>query len=141
MSDDTAILTVDHATVVYGSEAGLAQAVNDVSLAVAPGHILGVVGESGCGKSTLAQAIMRLLSPNTTQVGHIPQPNLPLGCFIVPILADSCLLLRICDRLCSNMAHEQTVLGSCAAPCISLAGSTTALFPGLTSWPRIKSNA
>jgi peptide/nickel transport system ATP-binding protein len=37
--------------------------VSDVSLSVAPGEFLGVVGESGCGKSTLLFAIAQLLSP------------------------------------------------------------------------------
>ncbi len=69
MTDTTKpVLTVDHATVVYESDDGLACAVNDISFTVAPGQILGIVGESGCGKSTLAYAIMHLLPANAALV-------------------------------------------------------------------------
>jgi oligopeptide/dipeptide ABC transporter ATP-binding protein len=36
------------------------RAVDGVSLAVAPGELVALVGESGCGKTTTAQAIMRM---------------------------------------------------------------------------------
>lgn len=38
-------------------------ALNDVSLGLAPGKNLGIIGESGCGKSTLARVIAGLLPP------------------------------------------------------------------------------
>jgi len=43
-------------------------AVDDVSLTIAEGQILGLVGESGCGKSTLSRIIMQLLLPDSGSV-------------------------------------------------------------------------
>jgi ABC-type dipeptide/oligopeptide/nickel transport system ATPase component len=42
---------------------GAVRAVDGVSLAVARGETLGLVGESGCGKSMTALSLMRLLPP------------------------------------------------------------------------------
>jgi peptide/nickel transport system ATP-binding protein len=41
------------------------RAVDDLTLSVAKGETLGVVGESGCGKSTVARLLIRLLKPDS----------------------------------------------------------------------------
>ena len=55
------VLEVDDVAVDFDTEGGRITAVDGVSLHLATGETLGLVGESGCGKSTLARAIMQLV--------------------------------------------------------------------------------
>ncbi len=50
------------------------RAVDDVSLSVAPGRTLGIVGESGCGKSTTGRLALGLERPNQGSVAFEGQP-------------------------------------------------------------------
>jgi oligopeptide/dipeptide ABC transporter ATP-binding protein len=54
------LYSVRDLTVEYQTRAGVVRAVDNVSLDIQRGEILGLVGESGCGKSTFGKALMRL---------------------------------------------------------------------------------
>ncbi|MFN8737151.1 MAG: ATP-binding cassette domain-containing protein, partial [Betaproteobacteria bacterium] len=53
---------------VAGRRGAKLHAVDDVSLAIAAGESLGLVGESGCGKSTLVRLLARLLDASAGRI-------------------------------------------------------------------------
>ncbi len=62
--DSPPLLAVTDLTKTYESRRGTkTYAVAGVSLSIAPGETLGLVGESGCGKTTLGRCILRLIEP------------------------------------------------------------------------------
>jgi peptide/nickel transport system ATP-binding protein len=65
------VLDVRNLSVRYETADGPVAAVRDVTLRIARGEILGVVGESGCGKSSLAFAIMGYLGPSGRVSGEV----------------------------------------------------------------------
>jgi oligopeptide transport system ATP-binding protein len=71
--DGNTLLRLTDLTVDFTSQEGTVHAVNRVSFDVAPGELVGLVGESGCGKSVTASAIIGLtgMVPNATVSGAI----------------------------------------------------------------------
>ena len=59
----TPLLEVRHLKVEFPTRRGTLLALDDISFDIAPGEILGVVGESGAGKSLTGAAIIGLLDP------------------------------------------------------------------------------
>jgi peptide/nickel transport system ATP-binding protein len=57
------ILEVEGLTVQFPTRRGILTAVDSISFSIAPGEVLGVVGESGAGKSITGLAVIRLLEP------------------------------------------------------------------------------
>lgn len=73
--EEEPILTVDRLKVhfpiqkgVFRRVVGHVKAVDDLSLKIAPGQTLALVGESGCGKTTAGKGILRLIEPTAGSV-------------------------------------------------------------------------
>jgi putative ABC transport system ATP-binding protein len=64
-TDTNPILSATGLVKDYGKDAARVQAVNDVSLTVAPGESVAIVGPSGCGKSTLLYLLGGLERPTS----------------------------------------------------------------------------
>lgn len=62
------LLNVEHLTTSFNTYDGKVTAVNDVTLRVKKGEILGLVGESGCGKSVTSLSIMGLLPRKNSMI-------------------------------------------------------------------------
>ncbi|MAC80085.1 MAG: oligopeptide ABC transporter ATP-binding protein [Rhodobacteraceae bacterium] len=71
---DTALLSVTDLNVrfdirgPFNRKLGQIRALDGVSFDLAPGEILGLVGESGCGKSTLGKTLMGIQAPNSGSI-------------------------------------------------------------------------
>ena len=83
------ILEVRGLTVQFPSRRGILTAVDDVSFSIAPGEVLGVVGESGAGKSMTGAAIIGLIeAPGRIGAGEIEETFRAAGLRTVRTLAE-----------------------------------------------------
>ena len=84
-------LAVRALTVVYTSGKRSLVALRDLSLAVAAGELVGLVGPNGCGKTTLIRAVTKVVKPVSgevrlcgDEVGSLPQVEVAQRVAVVP---------------------------------------------------------
>ena len=69
VEDSRVLLEVKNLRVGYKVYEGISKVLNDVSISLAKGERVGIIGESACGKTTTMKAIMRILSNNSVLTG------------------------------------------------------------------------
>jgi oligopeptide/dipeptide ABC transporter ATP-binding protein len=71
------LLNIKDLSVSFKTDEGIVRAVDEVSLAINRGEVLGLVGESGCGKTVTSMSILRLIPspPGNIDSGEINFDN------------------------------------------------------------------
>ncbi len=62
------LLEARHLTIGYGTGRTARRVIEDVSLTLARGEVIGIVGESGSGKTTLGRALLGLVKPTAGSI-------------------------------------------------------------------------
>lgn len=99
---ETALLEANGLTCRFGG----ITACDDINLQLAPGEVLGIVGESGAGKSTLLQCLAGLVSPSSGGIDYTESGG---SVHHIPALTD--LALRRLQRSQWGVVHQNPLTG------------------------------
>lgn len=124
------LLEVKNISVEFKTRRGALKAVDDLSITVQSGEILGLVGESGAGKSMIGSAILGLIdSPGRLSKGEIwfkgrridQNPETSRGCEISMIFQDPLVSLnplrKIGDQLVETILRHKNISKAQALEC------------------------
>jgi oligopeptide/dipeptide ABC transporter ATP-binding protein len=108
------VLKITDVHVHYPVGRRMLRAVDGVSLEVAAGETLGIVGESGCGKSTLAKAVLGLVKPVQGSVSVDGQN--PAGLSGAALLAFRRNVQMVFQDPYASLSPRRTILQSLLEP-------------------------
>ena len=122
------LLRVENLSAHFDSYEGTAYVLDGVSFEVAPGEIMGIVGETGCGKSVTGLSVLRLLPRN----GRIVSGDIDLaGGKLLEMSKKEMADIRG-KRISMIFQHPQSSLN----PVISLGKQLTAIIQNKMAVPR-----
>jgi peptide/nickel transport system ATP-binding protein len=62
------LIDIEDLKVIFLTDQGIVEAIDNASLSIGKGEIMGLVGESGCGKTTIGKCILRVLPEHTGKI-------------------------------------------------------------------------
>ena len=98
----TPLVEIDHLNIRFTGERTV-HAVNDLSLSLGDGEVLGLLGESGSGKSVTLRALMRLLPKKRTEISD----SVKSGLEIIPVSRMDEVLARTLVRKPEPISWEE----------------------------------
>ncbi|QTF94319.1 MAG: ABC transporter ATP-binding protein [Halomonas sp. BM-2019] len=138
---------MQHLRVEFPTRHGTLVALDDVSFDIAPGEVLGVVGESGAGKSMTGNAVIRLLEPpgriaggevrlggkridNLPEERFVPLRGRHIGMIFQDPLTSLNPLFSIGDQLFATPHHPYSQMLLAAVPSLEGAGKERSVIQG-----------
>ncbi|MBV9754664.1 MAG: ABC transporter ATP-binding protein [Hyphomicrobiales bacterium] len=118
------LLRVEHLSKRYGAGTNQVVALDDVSIELEAGEILGLVGESGSGKSTLAKCVVGLLEASGGEIDFAGRQLVRLGDWRKPELRRKLQMVFQNPDTTLNPSHTARRILTRAARLLSTAGSS-----------------